>query len=88
MGVAVAAYGKTEGVESFNFGIKSSTLVTFANSNGVQFMSPNSRDMSNLDLGKLITEATVFLECHMTVAKIKKLLAKAENRKAFYSDLK
>ena len=87
VGVAVATWSE-KGVQGIHFGIKSSTLVTFANSNGVQFMSPNTRDMSNLDLGKLITEATVFLECHMTVAKIKKLLAKAENRKAFYSDLK
>mgnify|MGYP003313355330 CR=1 FL=1 len=66
VGVAVANYGKKEGVESFNFGIKSSTLKTFANSNGLKFLPPNRREMSNQDLGKLITEATVFLECHMT----------------------
>jgi hypothetical protein len=35
VGVAVAEFGKKEGVESFNFGIKSSTLRTFAKANGL-----------------------------------------------------
>ena len=86
IGVAVANYGKKSGVESFNFGIKSSTLKTFASANGLSFLPPNNRDLSNKDLGKLITEATIYLECHMTVAKIKKMLAEAENRKAFFSE--
>ena len=86
VGVAVANFGKKEGVESFNFGIKSSTLRTFANANGLKFLPPNNRDLSNKDLGNLITEGTVYLECFMTVAKIKKMLAEAENRKAFFSD--
>jgi len=86
VGVAVANYGKKAGVESFNFGIKSSTLRTFANSNGLKFLPPNSREMSNKDLGALITDGTVYLECYMTVAKIKKMLAEAENKKAFFSE--
>ena len=86
VGVAVANYGKKAGVESFNFGIKSSTLRTFANSNGLKFLPPNSREMSNKDLGTLITDGTVYLECYMTVAKIKRMLAEAENRKAFFSE--
>ncbi len=44
--------------------------------------------MSNEDLGQLITEATVFLECWMTVAKSKQIIAEEENRKAFYSEFK
>jgi S1-C subfamily serine protease len=88
VGVAVANYGKKAGVESFNFGIKSSTLRTFANSNGLKFLPPNSREMSNKDLGTLITDGTVYLECYMTVAKIKRMLAEAENRKAFFSEYK
>ena len=75
VGVAVANYGKQAGVESFNFGIKSSTLITFANANGLKFLPPNNRDLSNKDLGQLITEATIDLECHMTVAKIKRMIA-------------
>ena len=86
VGVAVANFGKKEGIESFNFGIKSSTLRTFAKANGLNFLPPNNRDLLNKDLGKLITEATVYLECFMTVAKIKKMIAEAENRKAFFSD--
>ena len=86
VGVAVANYGKKSGVESFNFGIKSSTLKTFATSNGLTFLPPNSRDLSNKDLGKLITEGTIYLECHMTIAKIKKMIADADNRKAFFSE--
>ena len=85
VGVAVANYGKKEGVESFNFGIKSSTLRTFANANGLKFLPANYKDLSNKELGHLITEATIYLECHMTVAKIKRLIAKEENRKAFFS---
>ena len=86
VGVAVANFGKKEGVESFNFGIKSSTLKTFAKANKVKFESPNWTDMSNKDLGNLITEATVYLECWMTVAKIKRMIAQAESRKAFFSE--
>ena len=85
VGVAVAAYGKKEGVESFNFGIKSSTLKIFASSNGLKFLPPNDRDLSNKDLGQLITKATVYLECYMTEAKIKKMIADANNQKAFFS---
>ena len=86
IGVAVANYGKAAGVESFNFGIKSSTLRTFASSNGLKFLPPNIRPMSNKDLGDLITKGTVYLECWMTVAKIKRMIAEASNRKAFFSD--
>jgi len=86
VGVAVANFGKKEGVESFNFGIKSSTLITFAKANKVTFESPNYRDLSNKDLGNLITEATVYLECWMTIAKIKQIIAQEENRKAFFSE--
>ena len=84
IGVAVANYGKKAGVESFNFGIKSSTLTTFANSNNLKFLQPNTKELSNKDLGELIMNATVYLECHMTVAKIKKMIADEESRKAFF----
>ena len=86
VGVAVANYGKEVGIESFNFGIKSSTLKTFASANGLKFLPPNKTDLSNKDLGQLITEATIYLECHMTVAKIKRMIAEKKNRKAFFSE--
>jgi len=86
IGVAVAAYGKKTGVEGFNFGIKSSTLNTFASSNGLTFLPPNNTDLSNKDLGQLITNATVYLECWMTVAKMKQNFEAGYSRKAFFSE--
>jgi len=85
VGIAVQTWVE-EGVQGIHFGIKSSTLKTFANSNNLKFTQPNNRELSNKDLGKLITEATVYLECHMTIAKIKKMIAAADNRKAFFKD--
>ena len=43
---------------------------------------------SRSSLGKLITKGTIYIECHMTVAKIKKMIAQAENRKAFFKEHK
>ena len=80
VGVAVANYGKKSGVESFNFGIKSSTLRAFANSNNVRFSTPNNKVLDNVELGKLITEATVFLECQMTMTKIEKIKVNSRER--------
>ena len=59
-----------------------------ASSNGLSFLPPNNRDLSNKDLGQLITSGTVYLECYLTIAKIKQLIAQEENRKAFYSEHK
>ena len=40
----------------------------------------------NKQLGNLINNATIYLECWLTVADIKKIIASEENRKAFYSE--
>ena len=85
IGVAVAAYGKKTGVESFNFGIKSSTLKTFMESNKVNFSLGKDSNRTNADLSKLIIESTTFIECWLTVADIKKIIQEENNRKAFYS---
>jgi serine protease Do len=87
VGIAVATWVEKD-VQGVHFGIKSSTLKTFANANSLKFLPPNNRELSNKDLGKLITQATVYLECHMTVANIKKMIAAANNRKAFFSEFK
>ena len=87
VGIAVQTWIE-EGVQGVHFGIKSSTLKTFASANGLSFASPNNRELSNKDLGELITKGTVYVECHMTVAKIKKMIAQAENRKAFFKEHK
>ena len=87
VGIAVQTWVE-EGVQGVHFGIKSSTLKTFASANGLKFLIPNNRDLSNKELGKLITESTVYVECHMTIAKIKKMLAEMENKKAFFKEHK
>ena len=85
IGVAVSKLVE-EGVESFNFGIKASILKTFARSNNLTFLPPNNRDLSNRELGQLITNATLYIECWMTVAQIKQKIVEAENRKAFFGN--
>lgn len=85
VGVAVAKL-KDKGVESFNFGVKSSVLRIFANANDLKFLPPNHREMKKKDLGKLITDATVYIECWMTGKQIKKIIAAGDSRKAFYSE--
>ena len=42
--------------------------------------------MEKKDLGKLITEATVYLECIMTGKQIKKMILETNNQKAFYKE--
>ena len=87
IGVAVSKI-QQEGVESFNFGIKSSVLKIFANANGIKFLPPNRREMKKKDLGKLITEGTIYLDCWMTGKQIKKIIASNQkSQKAFYSEL-
>ena len=85
VGVAVSKINK-EGVDSFNFGIKSSILKVFANANGFNFSPPGNKEMKKKDLGALITEATIYLDCWMTGKEIKKLIAQdKKSQKAFYS---
>jgi serine protease Do len=86
IGVAVANFGKQSGVESFNFGIKSSTVKTFVSSNDVNFTKGSKTKLNNEQLGGLITNATIYLECWLTVADIKAIIAQEENKKAFYSE--
>ena len=87
VGVAVAKWIE-DGVEGFNFGVKSSTLKTFASSNQFEFQDPSTEELSNKELGQLITEATIYLECWMTVAKIKQIIQEGERQKAFFSEYK
>ena len=85
IGVAVSKI-QLEGVESFNFGVKSSVLKIFANANGIKFLPPNNKEMKKKDLGSLITEATVYLDCWMTGKDIKKIIASnKKTQKAFYN---
>ena len=85
VGIAVAYLPDAQG---FNFGIKSSTVNSFVNSNKINFSSPNLTEMSAKDLGKLMNEATVFVECSMKVKDIKTALEKQDTKKVFYSELR
>ncbi len=84
VGVAVSKW-QEEGVESFNFGIKSSILTTFANANNLEFLKANRTKLDKESLGNLITKATVYLECWMSGKKIKEMISREINNKAFYS---
>jgi len=85
--IAVALLDVSVGQNIF-FAIKSSTVITFANANNIKFAKPNYKDLSNSELGNLITKATIYLECFMTVAKIKKIISESENRKAFFAEFR
>jgi S1-C subfamily serine protease len=85
VGIAVAYLPDAQG---FNFGIKSSTVNSFVNSNKINFTSPNMTEMSTKDLSKLMNEATVFIECSMKVKDIKAALEKRDTKKVFYSELR
>lgn len=85
LGVAVANFGKKHGVESFNFGIKNSTLKSFISSNNINYQIGNDRTISNAKLTNLITNATTFVECWLSIADIKKLMKEKNSGKAFYS---
>ena len=85
VGVAVS---KITQAESFNFGIKSSVLRIFANANDLKFLPQSNKSMKKKELGRLVTEATVYLECWMKGKDLKKLIAKKNSRKAFFSEYK
>ncbi len=84
IGVAVSKLSQ-EGVESFNFGIKTSILKIFAAANNIKFLSPNKKKMSKKDLGSLISEATIYIDCYMTGKQFKSFVLSNQNsQKAFY----
>ena len=87
VGIAVATWIE-EGVQGVHFGIKSSTLKTFIRANGYKFLPAKNLNLSNKDLGELIMKSTVYVECHMTIANIKKMMAEVENKKAFFKEFK
>ena len=87
VGIAVAKI-QEEGVESFNFGIKSSILQIFAKANNIKFVTPNNKEMKKKDLSELITKATIYLDCWMTGKDLKALIVSQEtSQKAFYTNL-
>ena len=58
--------------ESSGFGIKSNVVINFLEGNSIKLENPNSENISLDKLGEIVTNATYYLSCHMTVARIKK----------------
>ena len=67
-----------------NFGIKSSVLANFLQSNDVNFAKASSKPKSNSSLGKIVTDATYYLSCWMTMAQIKNV----KSEKVLFSNFK
>lgn len=88
LGIAVAVYGKEAGVESFNFGIKNSTLKTFAKANDIKIETASALNLFKPNLSKLINEGTVYIECWMTGRKLKELIKQKDSKKALYNKYK
>lgn len=84
VGVAVAVFGRDEGIEAFNFGIKSSVLYNFLRSNSMKLSKTNSQSLSNSELGELITDSTVYIECFMKLKDYEALIEDENNLKALY----
>ena len=90
VGVAVAKLDLKKVLEAFgtipentNFGIKSNVVVNLLESNSINPRAENKRKISSTKLGDLISDATYYLSCWMTMAQIEHLKAK----KVFFSDL-
>jgi len=90
VGVAVAKLDLALALEVFdvvpedtNFGIKSSVLKNFLEANGIETIKPSTHTISRTELGKKITDGTLFLSCLMTYAQIEKLRAE----KVMFTDL-
>jgi S1-C subfamily serine protease len=69
--------------ENTNFGIKSSTLNQFLNSNKINTDTPRGSEMSIKDIGEKIEKATVYLDCWMTAEKIERL----KEKKVFFQEI-
>ena len=71
--------------KNMNFGIKSSILKTFVKSNGVNFFSSDNNSLSQKEIGDLILNATVYVDCLMTEARYNDV--KSKNQKVLYKKL-
>ena len=90
VGVAVAKLDTVWALDKFgaipddiNFGIKSSVLKNFLKANGIETIEPSTKAICYTELGKKITDGTLFLSCLMTYAQIEKLRAE----KVMFTDL-
>ena len=80
VGVAVAKLNLAKVVEEWgvvpegtNFGVKSSVVRNFMESNGVSAVKPRRSSISKQKLAKQVTDGTLYLSCWMTYAKIRQM---------------
>jgi len=78
VGVAVAKLDLEKSIERFgvvpenvNFGIKLSNLKTFLDDNDATYALGDNKQITNMQLGQLASDATVLLSCWMTEARRK-----------------
>ena len=83
IGVAVAKLDLKQAIkkwgvipENINFGIKTNLVVNLLLGNGVTVTGANRRKMGRPKLGKLISEATYYLSCWMTLVQIEQMRAR------------
>jgi S1-C subfamily serine protease len=95
IGIAVSKLKEAEG---FNFGIKVSILKVFASANDLNLSKSSATSiwdkltnkgiLNDKEREDLMTEATLYIECWMNGKQIKRLIAKKNSVKAFYSKYK
>jgi S1-C subfamily serine protease len=83
VGVAVARLDKMYALKNYgslpentNFGIKTNVVRSILESSNVSLPSPNRKSISKTKLGKMISDATYYLSCWMTMAQIVKMRSK------------
>ncbi len=59
--------------ENTNFGIKTSVVMNLLQGNNVKVKNPNRSKMKKSDLVQVMSDATYYLSCWMTMAQIKKM---------------
>ena len=73
--------------ENQNYGIKSSVVIDFLESNRIKLKTPNTQDLPTKILGENVSEATYFLSCWMTVAQIKEILKDEKTQKVMFENI-
>ena len=90
VGVAVSKLDFKQSLKTFgaipentNFGVKSSVVKSFTNANLINLIEINNEEISKQDIGKKILDATVYVDCWMTIAKIEEM----KTMKTFFPNL-
>ncbi len=59
--------------ENTNFGIKSNVVVNMLESNNINVQEASGKSIANTELGEIMSNATYYLSCWMTMAQAKKM---------------